>query len=264
MEISSRGELEGALQTFGDEGHDFAALGREDQVFIQASGTGRDRFVVEYRDGTDQFSSTRSNLSRAEVVELFGAYLDGTDAWRTSLEWEQMDPALFSGRRRGPLKLAFRGPTGDATATIVILFGVVGSALLALGLHQLDVSRSLVGRSASASGTVVAQASRGGGRHDASYPIVEFQARDGRRWSFQNRVSSSPTTYQTGSRVAVLYDPSRPYDAVIDDDTSLWLPALWLIAFGAMFVGVALYALLRTSLSWLLRWRRAATSPLRR
>jgi hypothetical protein len=90
---------------------------------------------------------------------------------------------------------------------------------------------------------------------------VEFQARDGRRWSFQNRVSSSPRSYQTGSRVPVLYDPSRPYDAVIDDDTSLWLFPLWITAFGVAFVAVALYALVRTLLT---KWLRTATPPLRR
>ena len=222
-EISSRAELERDLATLGEDGDEYAAIRQRKQAYLQASRTGRGRFVLEYRDGPGEpyFASSRTDVSRAEVLELFGSYLDGTDAWRTAIAWEPFDPTgpdrpgLEGTGKRAPPR-----PRADAVATIVVLFGVVGSVLIGIGLHAAGNTRAFLERARLGAGSVVAY-SQGDGRHTASHPIVEFRAQDGRVRLFQGNVASTPTQYRIGDRVAVLYD-RRTGGRPADDESSLW------------------------------------------
>lgn len=262
-ELSSRVELERALATVGDDGNEYAAIRQRKQAYLQASWTGRGRFVLEYRDGPGEpyFASSRTDVSRAEVLELFGSYLDGTDAWRTAIAWESFDPT--GPERPGLVGTGKRAPVrtrADAVATIVVLFGVVGCASITLGLWAAGKSRSFLARAQPGAGTVVAH-TQADGRHTASFPIVEFRARDGRVRSFQGDVGITRTQYRIGDRVAVLYDPANPENARLDDESSLWYFPFGIMAFGVASVAVAVYALLRTAWATL---RRAGSSPPRR
>jgi hypothetical protein len=263
IEISSRAELERALANLGADGNGYAVLECEEQIYIQAAATGRDRFVAEYRDGSEEahFSSARKNLSLAEVVELFGSYLEDTEGWKTSIEWRRMSPSMFFTPRPKQVRVANAGPRPRGRANEIpshavlgaksamvyaVMFGIVGAVLLALGVREVVATRMLLARAEPGRGTVVANTRPAAlGRSAAYYPVVEFRARDGHVRSFQDRTGNVPPRYQVGDAVVVLYDPSRPEDARIDDRSSLWVGGILAIAFSAVFWGIAPIVLLQ-------------------
>ena len=96
-------------------GEQFAILGPDDQTYIQTLLT-PNGFVLQYQEGSAErhFESTRTDLRETEVVEAFGAYLDGNVAWRWPIEWRQVEVrpesyrmGLWVGRLVGRL---FGGP----------------------------------------------------------------------------------------------------------------------------------------------------------
>jgi hypothetical protein len=64
-------------------------------------------------------------------------------------------------------------------------------------------------------------------------PVVRFTTADGRTIEFHGRAGSE-TTYATGDRVPLVYDPTRPINAHILSFIDLWLPAA--VAWGVAFI----------------------------
>jgi hypothetical protein len=66
--------------------------GTDDLTYVQALATPAG-FLLEYQEGSTEhhFEAVRSDLSADEVVEAFGAYLDGNPAWRGALEFRRTE-----------------------------------------------------------------------------------------------------------------------------------------------------------------------------
>ena len=73
-------------------GDQFAILGPDDLTYIQTLLT-PDGFVLQYQEGSidRHFETTRGDLQAAEVIEAFGAYLDGNPGWRWPFEWWKVE-----------------------------------------------------------------------------------------------------------------------------------------------------------------------------
>lgn len=241
-EVRTRAELERALADVGGEGNGFAVLGKAPEVYLQTAAIGPARFVVEYRDGSEasHFRSKRTDLSHDEVVALFGYYLDGSSEWRDSLEWT---PAFAASGKSGA--------SGRGRTIVAVAFGLMGLALVVLGLRFASATRAFIDRSARASGTVVELArSREGGSY---FPVVRFETPDGRTVTFRNRTGGDPPSHRVGETVPVLYDRAQPERAAIDTPSSLWLGPVLVGGLGVIFCAVAAGALLLAA-----RNRRAA------
>ncbi|NJL14141.1 MAG: DUF3592 domain-containing protein [Microscillaceae bacterium] len=64
-------------------------------------------------------------------------------------------------------------------------------------------------------------------------PIVAFQTEEGKRIEFVAPIGSVDTfVVKTGSRVKVLYHPSSPQDAAIEDFWFIWNNTIMLASFG--------------------------------
>jgi hypothetical protein len=70
-------------------------------------------------------------------------------------------------------------------------------------------------------------------------PVVSFTTRGGREIVFHGR-SGSETSFASGSRVNVIYDPANPIRARIVSFTDLWLPSAAALAIAILFGGAAL------------------------
>jgi hypothetical protein len=73
-------------------------------------------------------------------------------------------------------------------------------------------------------------------------PVVEFVSQEGRLVEFVSQTGSNPPDYSRGERVGVLYLPSEPKQAKINDFFSLWGGLLVVGGLGLIFflIGMAL------------------------
>jgi hypothetical protein len=116
-------------------------------------------------------------------------------------------------------------------------------ALLALGLFAggwylyLDL-QGFSGKALSGQGEVVRLESRSSSGSDSGgptyYPVVRFLADGEKVVSFTDKLGTSPSLYQSGDVVKVLYDPERPGKAMIDRGLFNCLPAVALIGAGGL------------------------------
>lgn len=111
----------------------------------------------------------------------------------------------------------------------------LGTTVLAAvgGTIWLAYTFWFVDHAARAQGQIVGMRSRPG-QHDTEYaPVFTFSDADGVTHTQVCPVSSSSYSYETGEKVAVLYDPARPVHANIDSFETIWL-------FPLVVVGVSL------------------------
>ncbi|MER6031840.1 DUF3592 domain-containing protein [Streptomyces sp. NPDC001851] len=124
----------------------------------------------------------------------------------------------------------------------------VGTLFFVIGLILAGQSVSFLTDAERAQGTVVALewrndhvgASRRNGDDDrpVAYPVVEFTSKDGTRRTFRDSTGSSPSAYDKGERVQVLYRADSPQDARIDGFASLWMLPLVFGGLGLVFAAV--------------------------
>lgn len=70
----------------------FAILSKDEMTYIQTSGSATSGFVLEYQEGdTDQHYRCPDTLSLPQVTKAFLSYAQGTDSWKTALNWEKED-----------------------------------------------------------------------------------------------------------------------------------------------------------------------------
>lgn len=107
-EITTRAELEDALQDLGARRDEFAVLEAEKRSWAQASGASATGFAFEVMDLGRHLQSRREDLSREEALSLFTAWLERDERWRTEVEWDPgpSDPA--SGAAGGWRPVTFR------------------------------------------------------------------------------------------------------------------------------------------------------------
>lgn len=86
-------EIDDALDTLDGEENAYAILSRSEEIYLQTSGTPKDGYVLEYREGSDHthYQSVRDDLPLREVREAFTKYAVGDESWRGMFEWKLLD-----------------------------------------------------------------------------------------------------------------------------------------------------------------------------
>ena len=77
----------------GSEPDSFAILIRDEQQFMQCSGTLEEGFLLEYQDGSldEHFQCVDHELLLASVIWAFQAYLADDHRWRTIFPWRRIN-----------------------------------------------------------------------------------------------------------------------------------------------------------------------------
>ena len=139
----------------------------------------------------------------------------------------------------------------NVAAEKIIVWAFTGVAVLLLMIAGISTFTTLqkLGREESAPGVVVEMVTRE--YEDAEtdnvsiyyYPVVEFKARDGKRYEVELNEGSNPASHDVGDEVTILYEPENLNDARIKSFGSsalMWiLPGITGIV-GAAFLGAVL------------------------
>ena len=69
-----------------------ATLGPSELTYVQASGSVRTGFTLEYQEGSldRHYTSRAANLPLATVTHVFQAYARGDETWRQGIEWQHV------------------------------------------------------------------------------------------------------------------------------------------------------------------------------
>lgn len=142
----------------------------------------------------------------------------------------------------------------NAARIFPVIFGLVGLGILAVAIMTASVRLELLADGVRTEGVVVRLAG-GGGNSDRSYyyPIVRFRAASGETFVFRGETGTRPPAFEQGEEVTVIYHSDNPEVAVIDSFWSLWFLPVLFGAFGLVFSGLALAALV-----WQIRVARQA------
>ena len=80
------------LASLDGSGRVLATLGRSHLTYLQASGSSRAGFVLEYQeDSLDQhYCSRAADVSLEHATAMFQQYARGDDSWRQGTAWEHV------------------------------------------------------------------------------------------------------------------------------------------------------------------------------
>lgn len=199
--IATRAELERALLTWGDAEDAFAVLSRADGHFVQAAGTRASGFVAEHGAGDGMtMPSARRDLSKGDVLALFGAFLEGQD-WRGRISWDAGEERAVERARARNGGLLFPRLHG-------FLAVLVGLALLAAGLALLrktDAILAHLGTVRGALSSVRVEHEKKG--REVTRARVEY-AVDGQAYVLEGQVV--PARARVGDPITVFYDRTAP------------------------------------------------------
>ena len=85
----------------------FAKLSHDKLNYIQATGTHREGFIVEYQEGSEaNFFEASKKLNSEAVKGLFLAYASGDSSWLGAVEWNRVAIQKKGGRLRVVLVIA--------------------------------------------------------------------------------------------------------------------------------------------------------------
>jgi hypothetical protein len=140
-------------------------------------------------------------------------------------------------------------PTAKNLLLFGIVFTIVGSVLLALGLYSFATTKAFVSRAFTVQGRIVGLKEvrvRGTGSSRSRieiYPQVEFALLSGEVVVFASDdfymrprpIIMTTPEYAVGNVVDVLYDPAAPTKAKINSFSSLWYKAVMFTIFGLFF-----------------------------
>jgi Protein of unknown function (DUF3592) len=130
------------------------------------------------------------------------------------------------------------------------VFKIVGVVLFATGISFLLAASFVYYRSVvfeksavSVEGRVVGferfESRRARGSATVTYAaVVEFTDKNSNRRKFTESIQSSPRRFAPGETVAVLYDPTNPSDAIVDDTFGRWGLLIILAPLGLIFAGL--------------------------
>ncbi len=130
------------------------------------------------------------------------------------------------------------------TKGMIFLFGLIGGGILLASAWSLTSTVGFVKKATRARGEIVEVVAVRGSKGGYSYaPRVRFQTSSGETIHFRTRVSTSRSFWPAaGSIVQVLYQPSPPYRARLDCFADLWMLPMFLLVFGGLFFGFAIFA----------------------
>jgi hypothetical protein len=78
----------------------FAKLSRDKLNYIQACGSHREGFIVEYQDGSKaRFFQAANRLNIEALQSAFVAYARRDSSWQTSAQWQKVDLMAAAGGR---------------------------------------------------------------------------------------------------------------------------------------------------------------------
>lgn len=115
------------------------------------------------------------------------------------------------------------------TTPLVMLFAV---GLIVAGLHLGREVQGFADNGVRAEGAIAGV----NGRRDSDgktmyHAVVAFETQDGRRVRFEDKAGASAAIYETGERIAVIYDAQNPEKAMIDRGVLNWvLPGALILA----------------------------------
>jgi hypothetical protein len=138
-------------------------------------------------------------------------------------------------------------PSSPARIVAYLLVGIFCAAgpvtlLVAAGT---GIERAFFIRSSSsADGVVVELRGVPGSTKKSLAPIFRFTAQNGMSFTVSSNIYQSPSTWQLGRRVRVLYQEDRPENAHIDSFWQLWMPQFVLGIVGGGFSAIPLLILL--------------------
>ena len=117
----------------------------------------------------------------------------------------------------------------------------VGGAFTFLSLREIKRRNHLTSIGKPSQGIVFKLEQKGRNYH----PVIRFQT-DKQEWiTHVTDFGSSPSVYQEGEKVKVMYDPNHPENMMIHDRKSRWLTLLFLII-GSGLLTTGIYQLLKT------------------
>lgn len=118
-------------------------------------------------------------------------------------------------------------------AVVGSLFVLVGMGLCLGALYQYRDGRTFLAQAIKTDGVVLDLE-----KNDKSgtfSPVVVFLDQDGRKNSFTSSTGSNPPAYSRGERVDVLYLPTCPQQARIDEFMTIWGSTVILTGLGGVF-----------------------------
>jgi hypothetical protein len=122
------------------------------------------------------------------------------------------------------------------------VFAAVGIGMLVGTFFLYRNTSAFVEQAARADGTVIDLV-----RKSKTYaPVVQFNDQKGERIEFISSSGSNPPSYTKGEKIEVLYLPSDPQKAAINDFLSLWGDCVILGAMGGIFslIGIGIIVVL--------------------
>jgi hypothetical protein len=128
---------------------------------------------------------------------------------------------------------------------LVGIFCGVGPVMLLVAAGTGIERAFFIRSSSSASGVVVALRRLPGSTKKSLAPIFRFATQNGMSFTVSSNIYQSPSTWQLGGRVRVLYQEDRPENAHIDSFWQLWMPQFVLGIVGGGFSVIPLLIFLR-------------------
>jgi hypothetical protein len=138
-------------------------------------------------------------------------------------------------------------PSWPARIMAYLLVGILCAAgpVMILVAAGTGIERAFFIRSsASADGVVVALRRVPGSTKKSLAPIIRFTAQNGMSFTVGSNIYQSPSTWQLGGHVRVLYQEDRPENARIDTFWQLWMPQFVLGIVGGGFSVIPLLVFL--------------------
>lgn len=114
-----------SLQALGREDDSFLILSKDEMSYIQTCKTSDGHYVMEYQEGSleDHYECADDILNFQKVSLAFTSYFNGSDEWKTSLQWQPLGYSSSDGSAR-PVKLL----------VLVVVLAIIAFILLIISL----------------------------------------------------------------------------------------------------------------------------------
>ncbi len=116
---------------------------------------------------------------------------------------------------------------------------LIGSMLLKASVKILVNFRRLFKTGILTEGVIFDIASDGSSETRSNYPIVRFTTSTGEWITHPYRIGIFPSSFKTGSKVKIVYNPIKPSDFLIRSPYSIIVPAIIILA-ALFFISVGI------------------------
>lgn len=135
----------------------------------------------------------------------------------------------------------------SADLIIGVVFSLVGSLLVVIGLFILARTRVFISKSREVKGTVIRMVSSFGSEGGTVYaPVFKFTTLQGQVVEVEEKVFSNPPEFTQGQVVDILYDPENPSRARVKKWFNLYFVPILLGGLGIIFGGIGVVMLVVT------------------